>query len=290
MTSMISSLSDIKNVVPVRETFADKLRKLNSRCLERAETFCRLAKKAYETFKKSKAKYLENIDPSDEKSLRSWFKKKIGIGRAARYTKMTSGIFDCLYETIFNFSNKIFEREKILDGQQCAFPTALARLNYIQELRKNSTLDQIPNSVMVAREIEAIEACWKNFDEAKLKELLDLSLPLQELSPNVSQEETRVNSSETDNSSETENSGLLSSTYVPSELQRLSMSQRLSEPSLSVSIAGGSRRYTHRRRHSKHSHKSIKRYKKGKKIMKSHKKKRHTHIRKQNKRKNITRN
>jgi hypothetical protein len=57
---------------------------------------------------------------------------------------------------------------------------------------------------------------------------------------------------------------------------------------------GGSRRHTRRHRrhhsnHSKHYHKSVKRSKKGKKIIKSHRRKRHTHARKQNKRRNRSR-
>jgi len=56
-------------------------------------------------------------------------------------------------------------------------------------------------------------------------------------------------------------------------------------------VLGGSRRHTrrHRRHHSKHYHKSVKRSKKGKKIIKSHTRKRHTHARKQNKRRNRSR-
>lgn len=62
--------------------------------------------------------------------------------------------------------------------------------------------------------------------------------------------------------------------------------------------SGGSRRHTRRHRHrhgrtrrhhSKHSHKSVKRSKKGKKIMKSHTRKRHTRARKQNRRRNRSR-
>lgn len=68
-----------------------------------------------------------------------------------------------------------------------------------------------------------------------------------------------------------------------------------SEDNLGVE-GGGSRRHTRRHRHgrtrrhhSKHSHKSVKRSKKGKKIMKSHTRKRHTHARKQNRRRNRSR-
>jgi hypothetical protein len=56
--------------------------------------------------------------------------------------------------------------------------------------------------------------------------------------------------------------------------------------------AGGNRRHrrhTHRRHHSTHYHKSVKRSKKGKKIMKSHTRKRHTRARKQNRRRNRSR-
>lgn len=58
-----------------------------------------------------------------------------------------------------------------------------------------------------------------------------------------------------------------------------------------IVVSGGSRRHTrrHRRHHSKHYHKSVKRSKKSKKIMKSHTRKRHTHARKQNKRRNRSR-
>jgi hypothetical protein len=285
MTGIIRSLiTNIDNVVPVRERFVHRLTKRNSKCFERALTFRRLATEARETFNQSKAKYLENNDSPDQKSVRSWFKKGLGIGRLARYKKMTSGILECLYETIFKFSEKILEREQSLNEQQCAFPNVTDRFNYIQKLRENSTPDQISDSVMVKQEIDAINACLINFKEDKLKELLDKSL--QELSPNVSQEETRDNSSETESYRPSSSTDVPSESQQSSELQRSSVSQRpsVSQPLLSVSTAG-SRRYTHRRRHSKHSHKSIKRYKKGKKIMKSHKKKRHTHIRKQNKRK-----
>ena len=70
-----------------------------------------------------------------------------------------------------------------------------------------------------------------------------------------------------------------------------------SEDNLGVE-GGGSRRHTRRHRHrngrtrrhhSKYSHKSVKRSKKGKKIMKSHTRKRHTHARKQNRRRNRSR-
>jgi hypothetical protein len=81
------------------------------------------------------------------------------------------------------------------------------------------------------------------------------------------------------------------------KLSELLQNLTQSEDNLHVE-EGGSRRHTRRHRHrngrsrrhhSKHSHKSVKRSKKGKKIMKSHTRKRHTHARKQNRRRNRSR-
>jgi hypothetical protein len=77
-------------------------------------------------------------------------------------------------------------------------------------------------------------------------------------------------------------------------LERLK--ELLNKLSERIVVSGGSKRHTRRHRngrsrrhHSKHSHKSVKRSKKGKKIMKSHTRKRHTHARKQNRRRNRSR-
>jgi hypothetical protein len=61
------------------------------------------------------------------------------------------------------------------------------------------------------------------------------------------------------------------------------------EPPVTEASGGGSRRHTRRRRYSLRYRKLIKRSKKCKKIIKSHTKKRHNYIRKQNKRKNKSR-
>lgn len=79
------------------------------------------------------------------------------------------------------------------------------------------------------------------------------------------------------------------------KLRELLQNLTQSEDNLHVE-KGGSKRHTRRHRngrsrrhHSKYSHKSVKRSKKGKKIMKSHTRKRHTHARKQNRRRNRSR-
>jgi len=252
---MARLLPDFRQKFYVESNFLPKLREKNEKCLEFAQKVKRFTEEQFRIFKDLSRKYHADAGKYDftTNSLKSFAKSVIGFGTKANYEKMVHGIPPCFYPLMDKFADSI--------------------LTYEDDLAKSLGIHVNSPGIVINRDFLAE---WG--EKLSVDRLLEkLQNSLDQLSNPQGAEEVQF--SDRQGAEE-------------AQLSDRKISEQIPPPPLSdqsEESEGGSRRHrrhTHRRHHSKHSHKSVKRSKKGKKVMKSHTRKRHAHVRNQNKRRN----
>jgi hypothetical protein len=275
---MATLFTDFRQKFYVESNFLPKLREKNEKCLEFARKVKRFTEEQFHIFTEISKKYHAGryditTTTTTTNSLKSFAKSVIGFGTKAKYEKMVHRIPPCFYPLMDTFADSILTYEN--------------NLKELLEKYMNSTNIEI-NSNFIAE--------WENkLSVDRLLEILQTSLA--KLFNPQGAEEVQLSDlrgaeqmSPLSDRQSSEKRHLLSDRQSSEQMPPLSNRQSSEKRHLlsDSQIVGGSRRHrrhTHRR-HSKHSHKSVKRSKKGKKVMKSHTRKRHAHVRNQNKRRN----